>query len=390
MKKRKIFSLFLMMVIIMTSVGSFAIDEKNLQTRSKAYLLGDSNTGEIILAHNTEEVLEIASITKLMTYMVTMDQVKKNNVSLEDRIIVDEDIVKIKGSSLKLEIEDNYSLKELIEGSLIVSANDATYAIARYVGGTVENFVSLMNKKAEEIGLETAIFLNPTGLPVANSELQNRMSTEDLFKMSRYLLENYPEVLNYTKTPFLEIEAKNFKESNSNALVGKVQGVDGLKTGFTNKAGYCLVSTGVREKELETDLETRLISVVMGTSGYEERVAVSTELLSYGLENYRLTKILDKRLPVDTISFENAKKQSTEVFTDKELIVLKNDADDIDIRVRVNDGMKFPYKEGQAVGKVIVDKNGQNIYEGEVYVKEKIKKAGFLRRFFRKIMGIFS
>lgn len=390
MNKKRILSLLMSFLIIFTAIPSMANDDIDIDNRARSYILGDFKTGEIIKSNNIEEVVEIASITKLMTYMVTMDEVKSGKISLDDRIVVDEDITKIKGSSLKLEIGENYSLKQLIEGSLVVSANDATFAIARYVGGTVEEFTAMMNKKAKQIGLETAVFFNPTGLPVQNSQLQNAMTTEELFEMTRYVLEKYPEILEITKIPYIEIEAKEFKEHNTNPLIGKVPEVDGLKTGFTNKAGYCLVSTALRESETENGEDLRLISVVMGTAGYEERDQVSNILINYGLENYSINKILDKTRAIDKVSFLNAKNLETEVYPSDDLLMVLNNLDDIETRIRINEGMKFPYKEGSAVGKVIVDRNGENIYETDVFIKEKVRKAGVFRRLFRKIKAIFA
>lgn len=391
MNKRKILSLLMSFFIIFNSIAAIASEDidLDLEKRSRSYLLGDFKTGQIIKSHNIDEVVEIASITKLMTYMVVMDQVRAGNIGLEDRIVVDEDTAKIKGSSLKLDIGENYSLKQLIEGSLVVSANDATFALARYVGGTIEEFTAMMNKKAKEIGLKSAIFFNPTGLPVQNSQLQNAMTTEELFEMSRYVIKNYPEILEITRIPYIEIEAKEYHEPNTNPLIGKILEVDGLKTGFTNKAGYCLISTALKESETDTGEDLRLISIVMGTSGYDERDQVSASLINYGLENYSLVKVLDRTKAIDTVSFLNAKSLETEVYPSEDLIRLINNLDDLETRVRIKDDMKFPYKEGSAVGKVIVDVNGENIYETDIFVKEKVKKAGFFRRLFRKIKAFF-
>ena len=184
-------------------------------------------------------------------------------------IYIDEDTTKVKGSSLELKEGESFTVNELLEALMVVSANDATYALAKYVAGSEEAFVNMMNDKAKSLGLNNTIYFNSTGLP--EGEIQNMMSPRDIFILSRHIINKYPEILSLTTIPYIEIPSRGYKEQNTNPLLNEIIGVDGLKTGFTNKAGYCLVSTVNVHGTTNQDENFRLIGIVMGTKNEDKR-----------------------------------------------------------------------------------------------------------------------
>ena len=248
---RKISAILLLIIIIMTNTivyGNIGIEE-NL----RSYILADSETAQILEEYKIDEIVEIASISKLMSYLIVMDEISKGNISLGDIITIDKDTTKIKGSSFNLKVGENFTVKELLEASIVVSGNDATYALAKYIAGTEENFVKMMNQKAEEIGLENAVFYNSTGLPIGEKSIQNKMTTREIFKLAQYIIENHPGVLETAKIKSIEMVSRDYFQRNTNPLLNEIKEVDGLKTGFTNKAGYCYVSTfNIRGRETQT------------------------------------------------------------------------------------------------------------------------------------------
>ena len=264
---------FILTIIFVFVANSFVFGSIGIEDEVRAYLLGDFETGRILEGYNIDEAIEIASISKLMSYLIVMEHIERGKIRLEDQVYIDKDVTRIKGSSLKLEEGELFTIKELLEASLVVSANDATYALAKYVAGSEEEFVKMMNHKAQSLGFKTAYFINSTGLPEGNR--QNKMSTVDIFNLSRYIINRFPEILSLTSIPYIQLEHRDYKEENTNPLLKEIRGVDGLKTGFTNKAGYCLVATinnkgdGIEKEDL------RLISIVMGTQSYEKRKELS-------------------------------------------------------------------------------------------------------------------
>jgi D-alanyl-D-alanine carboxypeptidase (penicillin-binding protein 5/6) len=236
MKKiRKTLSLCLL-IIVLTNTVVFA--NININDNIKGALLGDLETGQVLYEYNINQQLAIASISKLMTYTVMMDKVSQGEISLDDDVVISGHAAATEGSNFGLLSGETIKLRTLVNGMLIISGNDCATAIAEHVGKTQDNFVSMMNAKASELGLLSASFINPHGLPINDEETgQNYMSVSDLFKMVRYVLNTYPEILEITKQPELIIVERNFRRAATNPILGVVEGADGLKTGYTDKAG---------------------------------------------------------------------------------------------------------------------------------------------------------
>lgn len=385
MKKRR--NILLMIIMILTS--SIAYGEIGIENELRSYILADFETGEVVEEYNIDEVVEIASISKLMTYLVVMDEVNKDRISLDDIIIIDKDVVRIGGSSLNLEIGEVFTIGELLDASMVVSANDATYALAKYIGGTEENFATMMNEKAFELGLINAKFYNSTGLPLEGG-VQNIMTTRELFQLSQYIINRHPGVLETSKKFAIEILSRDYFQRNTNPLLMEIMEVDGLKTGFTNKAGYCYVSTFNMLGEENNSKDLRLISIVMGTKGFKERKELSKILVEYGMENYSNKIIVNEDISLQTIEIPKANLMEIEIFPREGLSKLVKKDEEIDVKIDLYENMILPIKEGEKIGIAIVERNGEEIFETDIILKEDVKKANWFVLFARFISDLYD
>lgn len=386
MKRR--FSFILAIVIILLNVSVYA--DIGIEDELRSYLLADAETGRILEAHNIDQVVEIASISKIMTYILVMDSVNRGDISLDDIILVDKDTERVNGSTFKLREGQTFRVEDLLKASMVVSGNDATYALAKHVAGTEANFANMMTMKAREIGLENAVFYNSTGLPIYPQDIQNMMTTRELFELSNYILKNYPEILEISSLKAVSDADRDFFQWNSNPLIPRIKEVDGLKTGFTNRAGYCHVATFTEEAKDGVREDLRLISIVMGAEDLETRNKTSELLVRYGLNNYEKKVFLDPERAADTLFFEDGKVQEIDVFPDTKFAKLVNKDEDIEVQVDFNSGVKLPIKKDQVVGEARIVENGETIYQTNIRVRDKFAKANFFVIIGRKIKSIFD
>lgn len=372
-KLQKQITLILIFILLFSSV-TFA-DSVGIEGEVSSYLLGDFETGKILEEYNIDKPLEVASITKLMTYLVVMEEIQSGNISLDDLVYIDEEVSNIRGSSFNLKEGEIFSVETLIESLLIVSANDSAVALAKHVAGDTNSFVKMMNDKAKELKLNATYYLNPTGFP--EEQGQNMMSTMDIFVLSKYILEKYPQVLDITRKPCMDITDREFINENTNPLLGEIYGVDGLKTGFTNKAGHCLVSTAnIAGREEENDL--RFIGIVMGAETMDKRKELGKVLLEYGISNYKNKRMLNKDIPVDVFNISNGRKTEVEVYPSEDVYKIVKAGENIYRDIEIDEEIKLPLKAGDEVGKVTLYNDDEIIDEYPLEVREAVKKANFI------------
>lgn len=388
--KRQLF--LVLMLVLFTNSIAFA-GKIGIEDGVSAYLLGDFEDGRIVEEYNIDTPLAIASITKLMTYTIVMDEIRNGNISMDDIITIDKEVEEVNGSTFELKEGEKFSVETLLESTLIVSANDSCVALAKHTSGDVPSFVNKMNQKAEEIGLEHTRYLNPNGLPEKNG--QNTMTVRDIFKLSRYIIKEYPEILEITKKDKIDIEDgirdEEFVNENTNPLLKEMNGVDGLKTGFTGEAGYCLVST-VKVKGQAKGEDFRLIGIVMGTKGEEGRKNMSKHLLEYGISNYKKKQILSKDTPVDIIHIPNANRLEVEVFPKEDIHLLEKKNDNILQKIVIDNDIQLPLKKGDTIGKTILySENSEKVLkEVELILGKNVKEANFITKTFRNLKGFFK
>lgn len=281
------------------------------------------------------------------------------------------------------------TVSELLEASLIVSGNDATYALSKHVAGTEANFVKLMNKKAKDIGLVNAKFYNSTGLPIYPENVQNIMTTRELFELSKYILMDYPDILDISRLKSISVASRNFFQLNSNPLIPKISEVDGLKTGFTNKAGYCHVSTFKEDAKKGEREELRLISIVMGAKELDQRNKMSETLVRYGLNNYSKKVFLDTDVPIDKLYFKNGEVQEINVYPKESFSKLTKKGEGTKVEVDIKKNLKLPLKKDKSIGSIKVIKSGEVLYQTDIITKESLRRAKLYTILGRKIIGVF-
>jgi hypothetical protein len=355
-----------------------------IEKKTTASLIGDANSGALFIAENIDEALPIASISKLMTFLLVKEKIAEGKFKLEDKVKVSVTASSEEGSSLDLKAGEEISVKDLLDGLMIVSGNDAAVALAELVGETESKFVTMMNDKASELGLKNATFINASGLTKNGQD--NKMSTRDIFTLSKTIIEKYPEVLEYAKTTVLEQPSRNFKKESTIPLVGEVEGVDGLKTGHTDEAGYCLVST-MKIKKGES--EFRIISVLMGAKTKADRAQYMKDMLNYAKQNIETRKLIDIEKFTKKVDVKSASNGYVELVPkeDIERVSMKG----INYTTEVNVGeVKLPLKKGDKVGEILIKNSNEVIATVDLVAKEDYSKAGLLSRTVRLIKTIFE
>lgn len=385
MKKiKKALSLCLIIIMLTNTVVFADID---INENIKGALLGDLETGEILYDYNINQQLAIASISKLMTYTLMMDKVSAGEISLDDDVVISGHAAATEGSNFGILSGETIKLRTLVNGMLIVSGNDCATAVAEYVGKTQANFVSMMNAKASELGLLSASFINPHGLPINDEETgQNYMSVSDLYKLVRHVLVTYPEILEITKKPELIIAERNFSRSATNPILGIVEGADGLKTGYTDKAGICLVSTMPIKGNGQ---DFRLIGIILGAQTHEDRLNKTIELLEYGKSNFIKSKLTDVSEAVDKVYISNSKEVKVDVFPALELNKVIKTQDVVTTKITYNETVKAPLSKGEIIGVISIFVNGEEIGQVDATVNENIEKANILARIARAFIDLF-
>ncbi|WP_313962318.1 D-alanyl-D-alanine carboxypeptidase family protein [uncultured Parvimonas sp.] len=355
-----------------------------IEKKTTASLIGDANSGALFIAENIDEALPIASISKLMTFFLVKEKIAEGKFKLEDKVKVSVTASSEEGSSLDLKAGEEISVKDLLDGLMIVSGNDAAVALAELVGETESKFVTMMNEKASELGLKNATFTNASGLTKNGQD--NKMSTRDIFTLSKTIIEKYPEVLEYAKTTVLEQPSRNFKKESTIPLVGEVEGVDGLKTGHTDEAGYCLVST-MKIKKGES--EFRIISVLMGAKTKADRAQYMKDMLNYAKQNIETRKLIDIEKFTKKVDVKSASNGYVELVPkeDIERVSMKG----INYTTEVNVGeVKLPLKKGDKVGEILIKNSNEVIATVDLVAKEDYSKAGLLSRTVRLFKTIFE
>lgn len=304
---------FMMVMMILLSSTSQVQAAASLDIKAPAAILIDTESGQVLYGKNIDSQRAMASTSKLMTYLLTMDAVEDGRINLTDEIRVGKNAEYAGGSSYRLKENDILTIDELLNSLMIISANDSAVVLAEHLAGGVWNFSQQMNLKAQELGLTSANFINPNGMPVSGK--QNMISARDLGELSRHIINKHGDhLLNITSKKHFTGVYKKYSQKNTNDLLETTSYVDGLKTGYTHLARFCLVST-TRVKDSESN---RLVSVVMGSATRAERARDTKLLLDYGLNQFSSQTVLregdvlkymalggENYLPVEILAREN-------------------------------------------------------------------------------------
>ncbi len=387
MKNLKKVLLFALTLVLLLPQIAFAESPLHFGPRTKGYMIVDYDTDSFISGNNMDEEVYIASITKLMTYILVKEKITTGEVNVSDIVKITPEMAAIPGSSMNLQPNMEVTVNDLLEGLIVLSGNDASYTLALKVAGDEKSFVKMMDEKAKEIGLEKSKFLNSTGLPVGDTE--NSMTVRDVYKLAKYVLDTYPEILELSSmTRYVNTKYKVDKPTTI-PLVGIEPGVDGLKTGTTDLAGYSVIST-FRPLKNETLKNERFLAVIMGAGSPQDRQAIVGEILDYITKNYVNGDIIDNDKVYQTIYVNSIDKGFIDIYpqSDKKAVYDKNKNFIVGQKFQITE--QGPFKAGDKVGVLNLTGNNGKVYNVDLVVREDYKKAGFFTRIKRlaKDMGL--
>ncbi|HET7578441.1 MAG TPA: D-alanyl-D-alanine carboxypeptidase family protein [Bacillales bacterium] len=355
-------------------------DQLKLAKDAKSAILMVADTGTVLYSKNADEKLPPASMTKIMTMLLIMDALDKGKISLNESVRTSEHAASMGGSQIYLEPGETMTVDQMLRGIAIGSANDASMAMAEKIAGSEEAFVKMMNEKAKELGLTHTHFVNPTGLPAKN----HYSSAHDMAIMARALLQYGKKITKYTGTyeDYLrEDSKKKFWLVNTNRLVKFYPGVDGLKTGFTNEAKYCLTASALKNG-------MRVIAVVMGAPKPKVRNAEITNMLDYAYSQYQTHKVYGKGAVVKEAALDKGVDKKVPVVTQREVAILTKKGEsprNLEKVIEVRNDLKAPLAKGEQVGKLLLKKDGKVVSEFPLVAGKDVPKASWWHLFKRSI-----
>lgn len=378
---KKLFCLFLLLFLLIPKV--YANNESNVIPNAKSGMLIEASTGQIIFEKNKDEKVAVASMTKMVAQILILENIESGNLKWDEMITISSNASGMGGSQIYLQTGEKMSIRDLMKGITMASANDATVAMAERIAGTEDNFVKMMNDKVKKMGLKNTVFKNSTGL----DENGHYSSAYDMSVIARELLK-HEEILKFSSVyeDYLRVDTPNkFWLVNTNKLVRFYEGADGLKTGFTDAAKYCMAVTAKRDN-------MRLIAIVLGENSGKVRNQETMELLDYGFNLYKVDLIKDKNDIIGELKVDKANKDKIEVYSKDDITILGKKSDvslNYDIELKMND-VKLPLKKNSVVGKITVKSGNKNIKEIDAIVKEDISKISFINLFGKTLKDILS
>lgn len=386
---KKFVGMFLILLFVFPSIvlasGTILVNKEvtDIGGNAKSAILIEATTGKIIFEKNSHEKLAPASMTKIMSMLLIMENIDKGVISWDDTVTTSENASSMGGSQILLETGEQMTVYDMFKGVAVASGNDAVVALAEYIAGSEEEFVNMMNKKVKELGLKDTVFKNPHGLDTAN----HYSSAYDMAFIAKELVK-YEKVFEFTSIYEDYLRKGTDRELwlvNTNKLVRFNPIVDGLKTGFTSEAGYCLTATAKKNN-------MRLISVVMGEPDTKTRNSETTSLLDYGFAKYKAENIVTKDTVIDKLKIEKASNKSVDITPINDYSVILEKTDKIgkityDLKLK---NIKLPIKKGDKIGTLIIKEDNKKISEVDVTVKQNLKKANMLELYGTYLKSILN
>ncbi|MCA0147743.1 MULTISPECIES: D-alanyl-D-alanine carboxypeptidase family protein [Rossellomorea] len=374
---------FVLTAFLFPSIG-FAQEKKSeLADVAKSAILIERDTGAVLYEKNSHEKLAPASMTKIMTMTLIMEALEKGQIKWDDKVRASEYAASMGGSQIFLEPGESMSVEEMLKGIAIGSANDASVAMAEHIAGSEEAFVEKMNNKVKELGLKDTHFKNPTGLPSKD----HYSSAHDMSMMAKELLK-YDGITKFTgsyESYLREGSDKKFWLVNTNKLVRFYDGVDGLKTGFTNEAKYCLTATAKKDN-------MRVIAVVFGAPTPKERNNEVSKMLDYAFNQYSTKPLFKKGDSLAKVKVSKGKENKVDAVTDEPISLLTQKGeklDEIQQKITLSKDLKAPIKKGDKVGTLVVMNKGKKVVESTLVAKKNVNDASWWE-LYKKSFGLFT
>ena len=348
------------------------------QVPVRAYVLMDQQSGNLLANAKGDERMEPASITKLMTGYVIYKALKSGKIRSDDKVTISEKAWKTPGSKMFVKLGTQVSVDDLLMGMVMQSGNDATVALAEHVAGSEETFAKLMNQEAERLGLKNSHFTNAPGLPDAN----HYMTARDIAVLTRAVIQDFPE--HYARYSVRSFKYNNIEQQNRNRLLLTDSSVDGVKTGHTESAGYCLVSSAKRN-------DTRLIGVVLGADKEKDRFAASQALLNYGFSFFESRKLHDANTPIVTPRIWKGKENKLPLGVTYPLYVTvpKGQAPQVSTTTTVQPKIVAPAQKDQAFGEIVVKLGDQEVSRTPLVALNEVPQSGWFGRLIDAILMFF-
>ena len=360
-----------------------AEEPEDLAPNAKSAIMIEASTGEILFQKNKDEKLAPASMTKMMSMLLIMEEIENGNLKWDEMITTSEEASSMGGSQIFLKVGEKMSVTDLLKGVAIASGNDAVVALAERISGSEEVFVKRMNTRAKDLGLRNTNFVNATGLTADN----HYSSANDMSLIAKELVK-HEKILEFTSTyeDYLRKDTKSpFWLVNTNRLVRFKEGVDGLKTGFTDEAGYCLTATMKKDG-------MRLITVVMKEENANKRSADTTKMLDYGFNVYMIQTILDEKTTIEKKKVELGKKLTIDIVPQENITILNKKSEEVkNITYKTNiDKIVAPLKKGDKVGTIDIMEGNKILSTIDATIKEDIDKANIITIYLRNLKEIVS
>jgi len=371
-------------VFILASNFSFAapaIIPRPPEIAATSYILLDAKTGQVLIEENADEALPPASLTKIMTAYVVTEEILSGNLALSDEVHISEKAWRMEGSKMFVGVDTQVEVEDLLRGIIIQSGNDASVAMAEHIAGSEEAFADMMNQYAEVLGLSQTFFMNASGL---DTELYyNTMSARDLATLAQATITRHAEF--YPMYAEREFTYNDIRQSNRNTLLFRDRNVDGMKTGWTDAAGYCLVASAERDG-------MRLISVVMGTASEEARAIETQKLLTYGFRYYETHKLYDSNQVLTNVPVYSGALNAVDLGIEDEVYITipRGQAESMTATVDVDEIIRAPLSDRQIMGEVRVVLDNNILYQGDVVSMQAVEQGGILKRFVDWITLLFS
>lgn len=354
---------------------SLAVSARAFETKAKNAILMDYETGAYLFTKQHQEKIAPASMSKLMTVYVLLNKIKEGEVSLDDKFTVSENAWRkggaaSGGSTMFLKIGQEVAVEDLLKGILIQSGNDACIVVAENIAGSEPEFASLMNETAEKIGLKNAHFENATGLP----HPEHKISVEDLAKLARHIISEFPEYYHIFSEK--EFTFNGIKQGNRNPLLYTLKGSDGLKTGHTAEAGFCLTGSAVRNGR-------RLIEVIAGLESNRERAVETENLMTWGFANFENYRFFNQNQIMAQIPVWYGAVKSVDAVVSETVTktLKKSSKNKYSAKIIYDKPLKAPVLKGDKVGELFVAYNGETAEKIPLVAKDSVARVGFASRF---------
>ena len=371
-------SLVLILLAVAPTVWAAQILPSPPQLAAKSYMLMDAASGEVLVEHNGDERLPPASLTKLMTAYIATLEIQKGQISDSDMVTVSEKAWRTGGSRMFIQVNTQVSVDDLLHGIIIQSGNDASVAMAEHIAGSEEAFADLMNATAQRLGMTNSHFMNATGLP----DPEHYSSANDMAKLARAII--YEDPAHYAIYAQKEFLWNNIKQPNRNLLLWRDKTVDGLKTGHTEEAGYCLVASAVRDN-------MRLISVVFGTDSEQARAAETQKLLTYGFRFFETRTFYQKgtELAEAQVWKGQQSKLKAGLAQDLTMTLPRGQVEKLQAVMSFNGTLTAPIQQGDVIGKVEVKLDDKVVRSTDLVALDTVEEGGLFRRFWDSIRLFF-